>query len=290
MERQDNIRIACVIITYHPDEQVYDNLRSLSQLKRIFVLDNTEAPLDEFAARLLEFPNVSFIHDGINKGIGARLNQAAGLASDEGYGWLLTMDQDSFFGPGILQNYIGCMLDYPQIDEVAMFGVSFTTPATAERACSSKKDSILITSGSMVNLSLFEKVGKFDEWMFIDLVDTEFCLRIRRLKYQCIQFGNIVLDHQLGTTLQRRSLKDLALSSRVVHSPFRMFYMVRNYFYVRDMYKREFPSEITGFRADLINRVKNNLLYGKHRFSTLGKVIAGYRAFTRDRKKRDRAK
>jgi rhamnosyltransferase len=96
------MKMACVTIVYHPDEKVLVNLGSYKSFPEVLVIDNSEAQPNGFARALSDIPHVKYFHDGNNKGIGARLNQACQLAIGAGCQWLLTMDQDSFFDPVLL--------------------------------------------------------------------------------------------------------------------------------------------------------------------------------------------
>lgn len=55
-----------------------------------------------------------------------------------------------------------------------------------------------ITSGNLLRKEVFEKVGFFDDSLFIDLVDTDFCMRLNEKGIKMIklemQFFIIVLE------------------------------------------------------------------------------------------------
>jgi len=132
-------------------------------------------------------------------------------------------------------------------------------------SCSTKEIDELITSGSLLNLSLFKKLGGFDEELFIDLVDNEYCLRARLQDFSIIQFSNIYLAHRLGTEVVNSSIKSLFLirKKKEVHSPLRCYYMYRNMLYIENKY-RDKNKKFTGkLRRDVNARLKINILYGR---------------------------
>lgn len=55
----------------------------------------------------------------------------------------------------------------------------------ARRALLFRERKTLITSGMLIPLSLFGKIGMFREDYFIDSVDHEFCLRARAVATAC---------------------------------------------------------------------------------------------------------
>jgi rhamnosyltransferase len=104
--------------------------------------------------------------------------------------------------------------------------------------------------------------------------------------YRLICFDNIVLDHRIGLVSQHRSLKSGARTPRSLHSPVRLYYMTRNYLYLRKKYKAAFPVDLAEHRKDVLVRIKNNLLYNKQRGAVLRYVLKGIWAYYRgDRNK-----
>ncbi|MCH5596835.1 glycosyltransferase family protein [Niabella ginsengisoli] len=178
-----------VVILYNPASDVIQNIRSYAKkLSKLYIFDNSDAvvPLD-----LKELgSNIVYTADGINKGIAERLNQAAAQAMAEEGDWLLTMDQDSFFDEQALDIYFSCITSSKEKEQVAMFGLEYEQK-TGALNCESEETSFLITSGSLVNLELFKKIGGFDERLFIDEVDSEYCLRANINGYKTVKFKNI---------------------------------------------------------------------------------------------------
>ena len=278
------MNIAAVVIIYHPEKHHLENVEQLrTKVGQVYLVDNTERSAVSFDYRSLDLKNIEYLHDRENKGIAQRLNEVCTLANKKGYDWLLTMDQDSLFDDVMLNNYFNCIEDYKGKDHVSMFGVAFTKEVYKEGMCSPISLNHLITSGSMVNLSLVEKVGGFDENLFIDEVDFEYCLRSVYKGYQIIQFTNIFLHHQLGMTGFHPSIKNLKKTERVLHSPTRIYYMTRNFFYVKSRYKKIFADEIKIREKILWNRLKNNILYNPKRIEVLKYVIEGIRHYKKNR-------
>ncbi|HTG56177.1 MAG TPA: glycosyltransferase, partial [Niabella sp.] len=268
-------KIFGVVILYNPAKEVREYIAGyLSFLEELMIIDNSEP------ASKLDLSGwgdqVTIVQDGINKGIAARLNQAARYAIEKGAKWLLTMDQDSFFSGDYLKQYLDCLGSIPDTDKIAMCGVAFeSVPSIIE--CSVVETDNLITSGSMVNLDVFKKIVDFDENLFVDEVDFEYCARAITNGFKTIQFQNIYLNHSLGTVSQHRSLKSLKKTSRTLHAPLRLYYMVRNYLYVRDRYQAECGETLKLKKTALLNRIKNNLLYGKNPMKTFRYLLLAYR-------------
>ena len=84
-----------------------------------------------------------------------------------------------------------------------------------------------ITSGSCTRLSAWEKIGGFDEKLFIDSVDFDFCYRIRKTGYVIIQTREAVLEHSIGE-VKKNKLLGIPYSE---HSAFRYYYISKNNIY-----------------------------------------------------------
>lgn len=270
-------KIFGVVILYNPEEEVRDHIAGyLPFLGELIIIDNSEP------ASKLDLSGwgdqVTIVQDSKNKGIAERLNEAARYAIGKEAKWLLTMDQDSFFSGDYLKEYLECLGAVSDRDKIAMCGVTFeSVPSIID--CSVVKTDNLITSGSMVNLDVFRKIGDFDENLFIDEVDFEYCARAVKNGFKTIQFKNIYLNHSLGTVSQHRSLKSLKKTSRTLHSPQRLYYMLRNYLYVCDRYQAECGDTLKLKKTALLNRIKNNLLYGNNRAKTLRYLLLAYRHY-----------
>jgi rhamnosyltransferase len=278
------MKTACVTIVYHPDEKVLENLRAYGIISGgVYVIDNSEGQPDWVEQAIPNQPGIRYFRDGINAGIGARLNQACQLAIAEGAEWILTMDQDSYFAPELLRNYIDCVVSYAGREQVAMFGVAYGEEKTDDVKCVASPVNKLITSGSMVNLSLFKRIGGFDESLFIDGVDTDYSFKARAAGFDLVCFNNIVLDHRIGLVSYHRSLKTGSLTPRSLHSPRRLYYMTRNYLYLRKKYGKKyggmFYADLQEHRRILLLRIKNNLLYNRRRGSVMRNVVMGLWAF-----------
>jgi len=275
------MKIVAVVILYNPGKEVVSNILSYADfVEKVYVLDNTEKP-GTIKDEIISLSKVVYKHDGENKGIANRLNQACNLAAKDGFEWLLTMDQDSSFSEKDILTYINCIQTLANKAQTAVTGVEIAKKKDEEISCRYTEVTSLITSGSMLNLALFDAIGNFDEALFIDQVDFEYCYRAILKGYKIIQFSNIFLTHSLGVSSMHKSLKSFKKTNRSLHSPIRMYYITRNYLYIRLKYKKTFAAEISATKKDLFIRIKNNLLYGKEKTAVIKYILKGIIDFKR---------
>lgn len=268
-------KIAGVVILYNPGKEVIKNILSYSgHIAKLYMVDNSQRPSTIHLEQSLHGINYEIIHDSANRGIAYRLNQVANLAINNDYDLLLTMDQDSFFEESDILHYMKCS-DAINWNFLAMAGVVFDGQKDNLSGCELTLVTDLITSGSILNLHLFNSIGGFDENLFIDEVDHDYCYTAIEKGYNIGRFENIKLTHTLGEQSQQRSFKNFQLSSRALHSPIRLYYMTRNYLYVKQKHPGLFINEMKNKRKSLLVRIKNNLLYGNDRLKILKYILKG---------------
>lgn len=190
-----------VVVVYNPDESVERNILTyLEYVRTLYLVDNSEDKNELFRQRLEKYKNVSFIDSDGNQGIAWALNMGAAAAISSGADWLLTMDQDSAFQSGSL----GCLLDYVEEEALDRVGFGIVSPFHKTKdGVEAASEGLLevdgvMTSGNVLSLSACQRVGAFREDYFIDYVDHEYCLRLKKNGYKIGVYRAAILEHSLG--------------------------------------------------------------------------------------------
>ena len=264
-----------VVILYHPDAVVLiENIKTyINPLDTLLVYDNTENFSSELETAVSAISDkILYKHFGQNQGIAKRLNQAIEFAVQKEEKYLLMMDQDSSFQDGDFNKYVGYISEN-KLAKVAQFGVN-CQPAYTPISNTPEKAISLITSGSVLAIDNIQEIGKFDENLFIDFVDTEFSHRITNRGYVNLQFTNIVLKHSIGTRVEGRSLVTFKKSLRIIHSPIRVYYIIRNGLYL--LFRNK---ECTSVQKKDLKRtlmvVKNDFIYNPQIFKVYKYALLG---------------
>jgi rhamnosyltransferase len=230
--------VAAVVVTFHPDSGFGDRLASLlDQVGDIVVVDNGSCPGEVPAA---DDPTLKgrleIIANGENRGLAAGLNQGLRRAGDRGFGWALTLDQDSSPLPNLVAAATRAFEAHPRRERLAAIGaavVASEEPAavpgrapgpTLARAYRTMP--AVITSGALHSIPAWERLGGFREDFFIDCVDTEFCLRARAGGLEIVQATEPALAHEIGIPSRKWVLGRWMLPTN--HSPLRRYYVTRN--------------------------------------------------------------
>ncbi|GGN37369.1 glycosyltransferase family 2 protein [Marinomonas arctica] len=226
-----------VVVLYQPDDSVWRNIQSyLAQVDILFVVDNSEVKNTHLISQVTSCDHIVYIDNGGNKGIATALNIAAQRAISAGASWLLTMDQDSVF---LDQSLSALLAEAKSLPSEHNVGVLSPVHATANvRVAFGKEGSsavhaankifvdVVMASGNIINLAAYQRVGGFLDKYFIDSVDHEYCLALKRKGYQIIVLTSSVLEHNLGdmACVQWFGRKIFYTN----HSAIRRYYITRN--------------------------------------------------------------
>lgn len=239
---------ACaVVVTYFPDQGFIDLLRQLEpQIDKIVIVDNTPSvgTLMDLKFAIQSFPSVAMIENKANKGIAQALNQGLELAADEGYDWILTLDQDTQCSPDMVTTLL--KLSQESQLQPQVIGSNYFDPQTKRtkvplggeiEGCLEQKT--VITSGSLIDVRMALSIGGFREDFFIDQVDHEFCLRARAHGHAIAISRKPVMTHSVG---QLGGVRLPFLGILPNHPPVRKYYIARNTVVTVATYWRTEPS------------------------------------------------
>lgn len=270
-----------VVVTYHPDTTIRERIDTyIGSLSELVVIDNTPGGSGVLRELLAGAgPVFTVVYNGRNRGIATALNQGARLARDKGYRWILTMDQDSAF------------TDHRFFDESPAYMTKTTAIiAPANSAANRQPDPlrtpvteppIVMTSGSLLNLRVWEETGGFDEKLFIDEVDHDYCLRARLRRCRIVQLNTATLRHSLG---QHRHIGTGRFRRCIhFHSPERTYYIFRNNFYLFQRYSKPFAALMRKRKLILLRDLLIILLFAPGKRSHLRHIARGIRDFRRNR-------
>jgi rhamnosyltransferase len=276
------MNVSGVVILYYPDEKaIINNIGSyIDYVERLIVFDNSNSR-SEFVETVKSISSkILFISNVDNEGIAKPLNKALEFIAGKSAG-LLTMDQDSFFDPENASRYFDSFDKlFSASEEVAVVCPNHSVPKGTKKVDSNYTEvTRAITSGSIINTAVCRKLNGFDEKLFIDDVDLEYCYRCILAGYKIMQFDNIYLNHSLGTSKRTGYFLIFRKSVRTVHSPTRVYYMVRNFLYVAARYENSLPAEIRQRRRELFVILKNNLLFSGKFIQVFVSIIKGYLHF-----------
>ena len=238
------------------------------------MIDNSDSPNVSLLNELISKPKVKYIDNKNNLGVAYALNQAASLAKKEEYHYLLTMDQDSNADSKLLENYENFLNSNDQ-NHIGMLAPipKYLPERRKENMPLTKEVDVAITSGCLLNLNSYEETGPFMEKLFIDYVDFEYCLRLKKNGFKIIQLGKAKIYHQLGQLQKRKFIyKTIYVTN---HLPIRYYYRTRNRFYVAKKYITSFPLFVLKDFFIFINELVKIIIYEKMKLLKYKMILSG---------------
>lgn len=228
------IRIAAGIVLYNPDEgRLRQNIEAiLPQVDALYIVDNASQNA-EAIDQLLASYGLSALRNATNAGIAAALNQLMQLGEQTQMDWVLTLDQDSVCPPDLIDRMRPYAVSQSQAG--ILCPVIVDRSFGIERASSPAQEvSIVkecITSASLTLVKAWRQAGGFDERLFIDAVDTDFCLSLQEHGWQVARINGLQLLHEIGhaATCHRVFGRTYIAFN---HVPMRYYYISRNMVYL----------------------------------------------------------
>lgn len=247
---------AAIIVLYRPDLAILERgIQGLvGQVDTVYVTDNTDitsADLTTFLAKWGEF--IRYFPLGSNRGLATAQNIAIGECMRGGYTHVLFLDQDSVPQFGMKDKLLRAerlLVDFGI--RVAAVGPLFVDQKTQHLSYAIRYDWFrakkiyveppgngpveadwLISSGTLVQSSVFKEVGVMKDDLFIDWVDAEWGLRARNRGFRSFLVPDAIMEHSIGDA----SVSFCGYSFNL-HNIIRDYYIVRNSTYLlrpRDM-------------------------------------------------------
>lgn len=230
--------VGCVIVTYNPNIDLLQNVIDsvLSQADKIFISDNSTQNFN--GKCVLNDSKIVYVKHGFNLGIAAAQNVGIEYFNSLKYTHVILLDQDSVMPNGLVKTLYSD-LEYLLVKGIIVGGIG---PKIINKdGLSEYKKSIvvhsdfknnfivevseLMSSATLIPLLNFENIGLFDENLFIDGVDHEWCWRAsHKGKYRFFISSKTKLYHKLGEGDKFFVFKKISIPT-----PIRTFYQYRNY-------------------------------------------------------------
>lgn len=242
-------KIIAGIVLYNPEQvRLCENIKGIAnQVDRIIFVDNGSDNLEEIEKLLPR--NASLICNEKNLGIATALNEILQYALDHDYDWVLTLDQDSVAAGDIVETYRQLIADKVHLGMICC-EIKDRNATLQREENQPKEDGYIeqcITSASMVNVKAWQEVGGFDDVMFIDSVDFDFCILLRKEGWKIFRTYKTHILHEVGHSKVIKIFGKEYLSLN--HSPFRYYYIVRNTIYQGRKHSSLFKSLLLTARA-----------------------------------------
>lgn len=263
------MKILASIITYNPDlPRLEENILSIyKQVNNVLIIDNASKNVSDIE-QLVEKYSCFFIKKNKNIGVASALNNVFLYAKENLFDWVLTLDQDSIAENNLISYY----KKYVNLDNIGILTCEIKDRNITyfeKNKVNIERIKWCITSGSFCSVKAYIDCGGFDDWMFIDSVDLEYCLNLTMHHYNIMRINYIGLLHEVGKSKLIKILgKNIIIYNE---NAMRNYYMARNLMYLSYKYPKyitrrkvwllEFKSLllILLFEKKKISKIKNRI-------------------------------
>lgn len=264
--------IAAGIVLYNPEwERLKENIEAIiPQVGLLVLVDNGSDNLEMVKKYCQDNLDIVLIRNDKNLGIAKALNQIIKYCYDKQCEWVLTLDQDSVSPAGMIDKFRA----YTKEKKVGIICPTIKDRNDQYGKAVNKKIEYIeqcITSGALINICVWHQIKGYDENMFIDMVDFEYCARVRLAGYSIVRVNTVFLLHECG------NLKVIKIGKRLVqitnHSSFRCYYYAKNIVYCHKKIPEVFTTK--WMNKFLLEKVIKILFFEKEKVPKIMKVIKG---------------
>lgn len=263
-------RVSVGIVLFFPNEErLIKNIDTIkNSTEYIYIYNNGSE--SELVEKLKIIEKVVMLGTGINKGIAFALNQILKRAKADAQEWVVTYDQDSLSTCDLIKEFERMIPEYkdaailcPRVvdDRRRYVKQNITDSIELVDRC--------ITSASCTNIDAWSRIGGFDDKLFIDLVDNDFCKRIRISGMEIVKNNAILLNQEFGNI----SIIDNSLS-RILLKLSDVVYKLGFSYLSYNIGKLTYKKKVSPLRVYYTNR---NVLYLNKKFNNYGGI--GYECY-----------
>ena len=272
-------RVCAVVVSYQPDAGLLDNIESVrSQVGAVYLVDNASGgTAADVVRRAAARGGVTLEANHTNRGVATALNQGMHWAREQGFRWVLTLDQDSTCAGDMVNALLSAFETSSDGRPIAMVGARHDGIQTLDPAVPSDGavDEVpaVITSGSLIPMAVYDDLGPFQDELFIDWVDVEYCLRARAHGYRVLRTRRSLMEHAIGAeSFHRLAWRRLSTTN---HSALRRYYRHRNVVHLLREYARSQPGWAASAVSDVLKGLALLALFEQDRAEKLGAALRG---------------
>lgn len=232
----EEVRVLAGIVTYNPDMgRLNENINAVAgQVSGLIVIDNGSENCCFIADLINRHESARLIGNNKNKGIAFALNQIFRYGEDNGFDWVLTLDQDSVVAGDMIDCYVPYCNAASSITSLRQDRYQCIQTEAPTKTYEYVKR--CITSGNMVKVSAWREAGGFNQKLFIDMVDVDFCFRLIKAGHHILRINQCKLLHEIGN--KEGMVQFLGRMHYTGNYPaLRKYYIFRNMVYIIRRYK-----------------------------------------------------
>ncbi len=283
LPRPEGKNVCAVMVTYYPQGAFRDRILAVAaQVDQVVIIDNrSPSEVREVLLAMSSTPGIDVVLNSDNLGVASALNEGMNWAKARGYSWVLTLDQDSLIDKFLVARLQDICEQIEPKHTIGIIAPNFVDEYGKDvlRKMNLKGTApwvempTVITSGSLISMAAFDACGLFRDDFFIDMVDTEFCLRLRAQGYRIYISRQVLMTHPIGRKTRHKLLWRQVNASN--HSALRKYYITRNRLILAQRYLLREPAVVIRELLDSFYSLITIVLYETDKLNKYRAILLG---------------
>lgn len=280
-------KYAGVVVLFNPNEEIFENIKSYYNfIDKLYIVDNSTSKKDYIVEEIKQYKKSKYISLGKNMGLAYALNIGCTEAYNDGYKFAFTMDQDSIFEEDGAKKLIDFLessdekygIVCPNVRSIYYDELSKSNKVayTLTKKGSIEYKNWVMTSGSLMDLFSFIKVGGFDNLMFIQHIDIDLGIKFHHINKKIIMIGDSILNQRFGNSKPKKLLFKTVHPSYA--APVRTYYIFRNQMYLEKIYGKEIKKFINVHLWKFVIKI---LLFEQQKIEKIKMAYIGFKDGTK---------
>ncbi|WP_111779176.1 glycosyltransferase [Pectobacterium parvum] len=209
-----NKKLGCLII-YESDEYKKNLSTILKAVDELLIVDNSKEPI-----AIEKEENVVIVNNYNKGGVAGAINIAFDYARDNDFFYMLLLDQDTIIDEYIVDRLMEYLIKESDAaivgpkyinsftKKTGMFILDkkgFPVPTRLNGYVFPEKSFFIINSGTLINIKKIPRSVKYDDFLYVDCVDIDFCLQLRKEKLSSYIIPTVVISHGIGNKSNNES-------------------------------------------------------------------------------------
>lgn len=263
--------MVCGIVIFNPElNRLKVNVKKLQKenVKIVFFINECDEKCMKYLGTV---ENAITLTKNQNVGIATALNEIFKCAQRLGKEWVLAFDQDSVISDDFLwkirkkiddaDKQLACVC--PKIIDTRRI---FPANKIVSYEGNEQYVQMCITSGSCTSVKAWVDIGGFDDELFIDLVDNDFCKRLICSEWKILRLNNVELNQEFGN-IQPKSEKTVLRIKKICTR-------LHNKKLAANIAKLAYKKKVSSLRVYYTNR---NIIYLNKKLKKYGGI--GYESY-----------
>ena len=291
------MELAAVVVIFNPlsigVEKIKSNMLTYTPFcKKVYIVDNSD---QEYSHCFGDIKDACYVSNKNKGGIAGAHNLGCLKALEDGFDWVVTMDQDSCFEDKQFGHYVELVENYQSNDDCAVSFSPRIVNLTESKnwlhllrknifgllkrkifkrfSCGLQEIEFpteVIASGNIISLKAWNLAGRFDEQLFIEQVDYDFSHVLIEKGFKIVRFNQVLLDQVFG-----KRVFSLLKKNYPWYDDKRMYYVFRNIF----IEMKRFPEYKRKYKRILRLRFFDYCVNTVHPISHFLNFMKSYRDF-----------